>query len=289
MSIAIAGASGNLGRRTADLLLARIDASELVLVTRDPAKLDDYASRGVHVRFGDFDQPDSLPNAFASVERLLLISASDLGRRVAQHLAAIRAATEAGVRHVAYTSIVNPSASTPIVAADDHRATEEALRASGLEWTFLRNSIYADFQAGSILGSADSGRFVHNQGDGLVAYVAREDCAAAAAAVLAGDGHAFEAYDITGPELLTADDTVRIASDAIGAPIESVAVDDASYMNILVEYAGLPADVAAAYATFGTGAREGYSAVLSNAVERLTGGPATPFAAVVAASIPVMA
>ena len=289
MSIAIAGASGNLGRRTADFLLERIDASDLVLVTRDPAKLSDFASRGVHVRFGDFDQPESLPNAFKGVERLLLVSASDLGRRVAGHLAAIRAAKEAGVRHVAYTSIVNPVASTPIAATHDHRATEEALRASGLEWTFLRNSIYADFQAGSILGSAGSGRFVHNQGDGLVAYIAREDCAAAAAAVLTGDGHAFEAYDTTGPELLTADDTVRIASEVIGAPIESVAVDDASYANILAEYAGLPADVAATYATFGTGAREGYSAVLSNAVERLTGRPAMRFADVVAASVPVMA
>lgn len=289
MSIAIAGASGNLGRRTADILLERVDPSDLVLVTRDPAKLEDYASRGVQVRFGDFDQPARLPTAFAGVERLLLISATDLGRRVAGHLAAIDAAKLAGVRHVAYTSIVNPASSNPIVAADDHRATEEALRASGLAWTFLRNSIYADFQAGSILGSATSGRYVHNQGEGLAAYVARDDCAAAAAAVLVGDGHEFQAYDITGPELLTPDETVRIASEAIGSPIETIPVDDAAYTNILMEYGGVPADLAAAYATFGTGVRGGHAAVVSNAVERLTGRPATRFADVVAASVPVAA
>lgn len=126
-------------------------------------------------------------------------------------------------------------------------------------------------------------------GRGTRGLVARDDCAAAAAAVLVGDGHEFQAYDITGPELLTPDETVRIASEAIGSPIETITVDDAAYTNIRVEYGGLPADLAAAYATFGTGVRGGHAAVVSNAVERLTGRPATRFAEVVAASVPVAA
>ena len=289
MSIAIAGSSGNLGRRTADFLLERVDPRELVLVTRDPAKLDSYAAHGVEVRHGDFDSPESLPAAFKGIERLLLISATDIGRRVAQHQAAIDAARAAGVRHVAYTSITDPSETNPVVVAADHRATEEALRASGMAWTFLRHSIYAEVQAGAILGSLASGRFVHNAGDGVCAYVAREDCAAVAAAVLSSEGHAFQAYDVTGPELLTADDMARVVREATGTTIRADAVDDEAYAAGLVANAGLPADVAASLATFGQAVRQGHHAQLSDVVERLTGRRPIPFADVLAANTRVAA
>ena len=289
MSIAIAGASGNLGRTTADFLLEIIDPRELVLVTRDPAKLESYAARGVDVRHGDFDEPETLSAAFAGVERLLLISATDIGRRVAQHTAAIDAAKAAGVRHVLYTSITNPIEANPVVVAAEHRATEEALEASGMAWTFLRNSIYAEVQAGAILGSLATGQFVHNAGDGVCAYVAREDCAAVAAAVLHSAEHEFRAYDVTGAELLSSEDMVRIASEVTGTPMTAVAVDDDAYAAGLVANAGLPAELAASLATFGQAVRGGYHAQLTDVVERLTGRRPISFADVVAANAPVAA
>jgi NAD(P)H dehydrogenase (quinone) len=289
MTIAIAGASGNLGRKTADILLERIDPAEIVLVTRDPDRLAAYARRGVEVRSGDFDRPEGLPAAFAGVERLLLISASDVGRRIPQHLAAVEGARAAGVGHVVYTSIANPTETNPAAVVVEHRATEAGIEASGLAWTFLRDGIYAEVEVGAVLGALGSGRLVHNHGAGASAFVARDDVAAVAAAVLTTDGHASRAYEVTGPARLTADDLAAVASQVSGRTIEAVAVDDATYTAGLVEHAGLPEPVAASYATFGQAIREGHLAGLTDLVERLTGRPATPFAEVLRGSLAVAA
>jgi NAD(P)H dehydrogenase (quinone) len=182
MTIAITGASGNLGRA----VTARLDPADVVLLTRTPENLQG-------ARRADFDDPDSLTEAFAGVDRLLLISAHDLARREGQHKAAIDAAKAAGVSHVVYTSVVNPTEDNPAMVVPSHRATEEALRASGLAWTFLRNNIYADFQGPVVAQARESGRLFTSVGGGRIAFVAREDCAAAAAAVLTQDGHAGQA------------------------------------------------------------------------------------------------
>jgi NAD(P)H dehydrogenase (quinone) len=271
MTIGISGASGQLGRLTADLLLERIEPGELVLVTRDPDGLDGYAGRGVAVRRGNFDDPASLPEAYSGVETLLLISCGEVGRRIAQHTAAIEAAGDAGVRRVVYTGIVNPTEANPAAVVEEHAGTEEALRASGLDWTMLRNGIYADLQLPGVQQAIASGRHVHNGGDGTVAYVARADCAAVAAEVLAGSGHENKAYDVTGPELVSGADFAALASERGGVPVEAVAVDDETYVAGLVEHAGLPEPVAQFLATFGRAAREGQLAVRSDDVETLTG------------------
>ena len=289
MTIAIAGASGNLGRKTADDVLERIAPSELVLVTRTPERLQSYAARGITVRYGDFDRPDSLPAAFAGVERLLLISASDIGRRVPQHLAAVDAARAAGVGHVVYTSMVNPVEANPVAVAVEHRETENGIRASGLRWTFLRDAIYADVESGPLLAALDAGQLVHNKGEARSAYVARDDVAAVAAAVLTSDGHEGQAYDVTGPELLDASDLARIGTAVTGKPVTVIAVDDAAYIAGLVQHAGLPEPVAMTLATFGQAIREGHLGQRSDVVERLTGRPATPFEDVLRASLPVAA
>src|SRR5918997_1273665 len=137
MRIVITGASGQLGRRVTDELLERVAPSDLILVTRTPDSLAEYAARGAEVRAGDFTDPSSLHAAFAGGGRMLLISTDAIGARVQHQRDAIDAAVAAGIRHVAYTSIVNPEpGSNPAAAVPDHRATEDELRESGLEWTF---------------------------------------------------------------------------------------------------------------------------------------------------------
>jgi len=271
MIVGVTGASGQLGRRVAEGLLAVLDPSAVVLVTRDPAELADLAARGADVRHGDFDDPATLATAFAGVERLLLISTDVLGERVAGHVAAVQAAADAGVGHVAYTSIGNPSDDNPGAAAADHRATEDALRASDIRWTFLRNGIYADLQLGAAAGAVASGTLLANSGAGRNAYITRADCAAAAVAVLTGQGHEDKAYDITGPEALDAHDLAAIYSEVSGRPVSAVLVDDAAWVGAMVEHAGMPESVATVYATFGAAQRAGYLGVVTDRFERLTG------------------
>lgn len=289
MRIVITGASGHLGRRVIEELLERgVDASDLILVTRWPEALAEHAERGADVRHGDFTDPSSLPAAFAGGERMLLISTDAIGARVQHQRDAIDAAVAAGIRFVAYTSVVNPEPGTnPAVAVADHRATEDKLRESGLGWTFLRNSIYADLEAGNQAAAVATGQLVTNGGDGKVAYVARDDCAAAAAAVLATDGHAGKAYDITGPERLDADARAALFAELGGRPVEVVQVDDAGYAAGLAEATGMPLPVAEVYATFGTATREGELDVLTDDFATLTGRAPRSLRDVLTAAAPV--
>jgi len=271
VTIGVQGAGGELGRGVADGLLERVEPVEIVLVTRDPSKLEEYAQRGVAVRHGDYDEPHALREAYRGVDRLLLISGVDVGRRVEQHATAVEAAKEAGVGHLAYTSIVNPTEANPAAATPEHMGTEDAILESGLAWTMLRNGIYGDLTVFGLLNSIETGSHVFNSGDGKCAYVARADCAAAAAAVLAGDGHEGKGYDITGPELLSGADLARLASEVSGKEVAAVSVDDEAFIDGLVEHAGLPSPVAEFIASFGKATREGQLATLSEDVERLTG------------------
>jgi NAD(P)H dehydrogenase (quinone) len=268
MSIVITGASGQLGRRVAELVLEQ--TSDVILVTRTPEALEGL---GGEVRRADFDDPASLDAAFAGGSRLLLVSLPTIGARVPQHVSAVDAAVRAGVRHIAYTSIVNPGPDNPAAVAVEHRQTEDAIRASGLAWTLLRNSIYADLQPRSAAAALASGQLVTNTGDGRTAYITREDCAAVAAAVLVSDGHDGQAYDVTGPSALSADDLAALYAELGGKPVEVIRVDDAAYAAGLVEHAGMPAEMAAVYATFGAATRSGALSAQTDVVERLTGRP----------------
>jgi NAD(P)H dehydrogenase (quinone) len=273
MSLVITGASGNLGRRTAELLLDTegVDAADVVLITRNAAALDDLAARGATVRQGDFREPATLPAAFAGARRVLIVSTDAVGARIAHQRAAIDAAKAAGATLIAYTSIGNPTEGNPAGVVPDHRATEEALKASGVAYTMLRNALYSEYRLPEAQAAIASGQFHHNQGDGVTAYVSREDCAAAAAAVLAGgDEHADKAYDITGPELLGGADLARIYGAVGGTAVAAIGVDDDAFMAGLVA-AGVPAPAAPLLASFGRAIREGQLAQLSGDVEALTG------------------
>jgi NAD(P)H dehydrogenase (quinone) len=287
LTIAITGASGNLGRRVAESLLGEhgVSPAELILVTRSPDKVADLAAAGAQARHGDFDEPASLETAFAGAEKVLIISTDRVGTRVPGHTAAIDAAVAAGARSIAYTSGINPSDSNPIAVMWEHRQTEDHLRTTARGWMILRNSIYAEILLGGADAALATGSHVTNEGDGRVSYVSRDDCAAAAAAVLATDGHDGRIYDITGAESLAAADVAALYADLGGRPVEVAHVDDDAYAALLVEHAGMPQPVAQVYASFGTGARRGYGAPVSDTVKQLTGRPPRTARDVLAAGI----
>jgi NAD(P)H dehydrogenase (quinone) len=274
MKLVITGASGQLGRRTAELLLATAPAEDVILTTRTPAALAAFAERGAVVRYADFAAPHTLRAAFAGAERLLLVSATDLAQRTAQHRAALDAAKAAGVRHVIYTSGLRPEPPNPAVVAPSHYATEQALRQSGLGWTLLRNSLYADYQLPEAERALQAGVLVHNRGGGAVAYVAREDCAAAAAAVLLQDGHERAVYEITGGERWTADALAALYAELGGRPVRAAALDDAAFVATLVGDAAGDDHLrygAELVASFGRSIREGYMNACTEHVAKLTG------------------
>ena len=226
-SIIVSGASGNLGGLVVHELLSRgIPASRLILVSRTPEALEEFAALGASTRFGDFTQPESLTAAYAGGTRMLLISIG--GRnlpapRTELHRRAIDAAVAAGVEHIAYTSWVGISSGETDGLATDHLATETMLRGSGIAWTMLRNSLYMDGIPDQAAGMIAAGRAVVPPEDIPMGYVTRADCAAAAAAVIAGPGHENRVYDITGPTLIGTREIAMMAAAVSGRDIEIVA------------------------------------------------------------------
>ncbi len=285
MTVAITGASGPLGRSTAEHLLRLADPREVVLTTRNPDTLADFAARGADVRRVDFAEPGTFATAFAGVERLLIISTDAVGSRLDQHRAAIGGAATAGVRHIVYTSVPEPVPANPAGVVADHAGTEQALRESGLRWTTLRNNLYAHMQIPVVEQAIASGRLVTNGGDGGVAYVTREDCAAVAAAVLVQDGHEDRTYDVTGPEALTAADLAALAGEVGGRHVEPIVVDDDARAAGL-RAAGVPQEGAELVVSFGAATRLGFFSRVSSTVADLTGRPATPLADLLRAASP---
>ncbi|MDQ1033848.1 NAD(P)H dehydrogenase (quinone) [Streptomyces sp. V3I8] len=281
--IGITGASGPLGRATAELVLRTVDPRGVVLTTRTPEALADLADRGAQVRRADFDDPRTVAAALVGVERLLLVSTDAVGSRLDRQRAAIAAAAGAGVSHIAYTSVPEPVPANPAVVVADHAGTEQALRESGLRWTALRNNLYAHMQVSVVEQAAATGRLVTNSGAGAAAYVTREDCAAAAAAVLTQDGHENQVIDITGPEAVSVLDLVRLAREIGGREVEPVDVDDHAFATALEE-AGLPQPLSELVTSFGASTRGGFLARVGSGVADLTGREPRSFADVVRAA-----
>ncbi|HEV7715197.1 MAG TPA: NAD(P)H-binding protein, partial [Steroidobacteraceae bacterium] len=204
MTIIVTGASGKFGRLVTELLLQRVPAAELILVTRNPGALAHLAARGAQVRHGDFDKPETLHAAFSGGERMLLISTLSVGRRAEQHIRAINAAVHAGVNHILYTSSGGAHPNNPAIVIPDHLGTERALKSSGVAFTIQRDSLYIEAPLWQIAPRAlASGKWVTSAGDGRVAFVAKKDCVAVAAAILTSPGHEGKTYEITGPDLLS--------------------------------------------------------------------------------------
>ncbi len=278
MVYAITGASGPLGQLTAEALLDRVRPGEIVLITRQPDRLAELTARGVEVRAGDFDRPDTLPAAFDGVDELLLISTDAVGARVPQHRAAIEAAAAAGVRRIVYTSVPEPVLGNPAFVVPDHAATEEALRGSELRWTMLRNNLYAEYQLDALQHAASSGRYLTNTGVGRAAYVTRANCAATAAGALTSREVDDTTLDVTGPESLDAHDLARLAAELGTRPVEVQQLDDVAYTASLVT-AGVPQTMAIGLTSFGSAIRLGHLAAVTETVQRLSGAAPTPLEA----------
>lgn len=285
--IVVTGASGNYGRAFTDALIAKGRAQDLILITRTPEKLTDRVAQGCEVRYGDFDKPVTLQAAVTGADKMLLISGTRVGARVVQHKAAIDAAAKAGVKHIAYTSFIGiDDPANPAEVRHDHIETEQLIRGSGMAWTMLRDAHYADamiLMAGP--GVMQSGQWISNAGAGLEAMVWRDDCVAAAVAVMTSEGHEGQTYNITGPELQTFEEVTAILSEVTGKSISYVSVDD-EQQYAMFDAMGIPRrpvdDQTVGglpwnsddMVTFGQAIREGFLEICSGDVEKLTGRPA---------------
>lgn len=273
-TLLVTGASGQLGRRVVELLLEAKGDDHIIATTRSPEKLADLAEQGVEIRQADFEQPAALAEAFAGADRLLLISTDAVDgtdRRIKQHRNAVKAAEQAGVKHVLYTSGTRTEPGTPILLAPDHYGTEQALAASTLDWTALRNNIYTDMLLMSLPHAIATGQLVAAAGDGGVGYVTREDCARAAAAVLKATTGGRTILDITGPEVVTYAELAQIASDISGKPVTYIDVPTPAMIKGMVD-AGFLQGVAELLVSFQTATAQGYLAVVTDTVAELTGG-----------------
>ncbi len=271
----VTGASGHLGQLVIAHLLdtLKVPADRIIATTRDPAKLASLAARGVTVRQADFDDVASLTAAFTGAQRLLLISTDALdrsGRRLTQHRNAVTAATKAGVRHVVYTSMPMPEDS-PLLIAPDHLGTEQALAASPLSWTILRNCWYMENLFMSLPSAIATGQWYSAAGDGKVAYISRADCARAAAVALASGDTGRTSYTLTGSEAFSAEEVAKQVSTLLGKPIAVVQVPLEGLIQGMVAATGWPQALAEIFASFDTNTQAGRVASVSGDFQKLTG------------------
>lgn len=278
MTIAITGATGQLGRLVVESLKTRVPAGEILALVRDPAKA---AELGVAVRAADYARPETLGPALQGVDTLLLISGNEIGQRLPQHRAVIEAAKAAGVKRVAYTSILRADAS-PLILADEHKATEALLKASGLAYTMLRNGWYNENYAGAVHGAVASGVLAGAAGDGKISAAARADYAEAAAVVLATDGHENKIYELAGDTAFTMDDLAAEISARAGKAVAYTNLSEADYAKALESH-GLPAAFAAILAQSDVGASRGGLFDDGQQLSALIGRPTTPISTLVAA------
>lgn len=277
--IIVSGASGQLGELTVKELLRRgVQAKNLILVSRTPEKLDQYAKLGAAVRFGDLTKPESLPGAYASGTRMLLISISGGSNpRPPLHKAGFDAAVKAGVKHIVYTSFIGADTGTSNLAVD-HRQSEEALKASGAKWTMLRNGLYADRVVQQAIEMVRTGQVTVTPNEAKSAPVTREDCAAAAAGALLNAKFENTAFDITGPALFDRRDIAAAASAITGKRIEVIEQAAAPITTPPNPSAGTPPQAAPAAGMGGGGMMT--PAIATNAVAELSGRPATGLRAI---------
>lgn len=269
----VTGATGKLGSKIVEKLLETVPATKLAVSVRNPEKAEGLRARGVEVRHGDFDHPETLDTAFAGIDRLLIISADgDNETRIRQHGNAVAAAKRAGVGFIAYTSITNAQESTNFMAPT-HKATEKAILNSGIPYSFLRNNWYLENEISSIQGVLAGAPWVTSAGKGKVGWALQQDYAEAAAAVLSGEGHENTIYELSGP-LLAQEELASILGEVLGKEVSVQQVDDPTYSEI-IRGAGLPDFVVTMIVNIQKDIREGTLEIVSNDFEKVLGRPVT--------------
>lgn len=270
----VTGASGQLGGLVLDALDGKLDTSETAVLVRKDADRDRLAAAGYDVRVADYGDAAALEAAFSGIERLLLISSSEVGQRAAQHENVINAAKAAGVGFIAYTSILGADRS-PLALAEEHRATEAMLAASGITHTLLRNGWYSENIAMTAGQDLELGQHFGAAGDGKFATAPRADFAAAAAAVLTGPEHDGKTYELGGDNAYTLADYAKTLSGIAGKDVAYVDMPQDAFAQALIG-AGLPEGLAGVLADSDHHARDGWLDTASKDLSTLIGCPTTP-------------
>jgi NAD(P)H dehydrogenase (quinone) len=274
MKILVTGATGKLGSKVVETLLKVVPASDLAVSVRNPEKAEEFKNRGIEVRQGDFDHPETLTTAFAGVDRLLIISADgDNETRIRQHTNAVAAAKQAQVKFIAYTSLGNASESS-LFLAPVHRSTEEAILKTGIPYCFLRNNWYLENEIGSIQGVLAGSPWVTSAGTGKVGWALQQDYADAAAAVLSGSGFENTVYELSG-EPMTQEQLTAALGSVLDKEVVVHQVDDAAYADAM-NGAGVPDFVVPMLVGIQKAIREGALDIESSDFEELLGRKVTP-------------
>lgn len=284
MTIAITGATGQLGRLVVRQLKNKVPASDIVALVRSTAKASDL---GVTAREADYSRPEALDQALSGVDTLLLISSSEVGQRAVQHRNVIAAAKKAGVKRIVYTSLLHADTSS-LSLAGEHRDTEGAIVASGIPYTILRNGWYTENYTASIPGALAGGALLGSADGGRISSASRLDYADAAVAVLTSEGHNGKTYELAGDESWTLSGLAAEISRQTGRTIPYRNLPEAEYAAALVGF-GLPEPAAKAYASFDVGASQGALFDDSRQLSTLIGRPTTPLAVAVAEKVQVAA
>lgn len=280
MTIAVTGATGQLGRLVIAELKNKAAGEPIIALVRSPEKAKDL---GVEARKADYEDPASLEAALKGVNKLLLISGSEVGKRTVQHGNVIAAAKNNGVSFIAYTSLLHADKSS-LVLAPEHIATEKMLAESGIPYTLLRNGWYFENYAASIKPAVQAGALIGSAGDAKIAAATRADYAKAAVAVITGTGHENKIYELASDTPFTLADLAAEISRQTGKTIAYVNMSTPEHEKALVA-AGFPEQVAAMFAGFDTGAAKGDLFDDSKTLSKLTGQPTTPLAESVAAAL----
>ncbi|WP_398482676.1 SDR family oxidoreductase [Tardiphaga sp.] len=284
--ILVTAAGGQLGRLTIDALLKLVPASQIVAGLRDPAKGTDLTAKGVTVVAADYSKPETLDTAFKGIDRLLLISSNELGQRATQHNNAITAAKKAGIKLIAYTSVLLADKS-PLGLAEEHRQTEAALRASGVPFVLLRNGWYTENYAASIPAALAHDALIGSAGEGRISSAARADYADAAAIVLtATEDQSGKVYELAGDDFYTLAGFAAEITKQSGKTVPFVNMPEADFKGALLG-AGLPEGLAELLANSDAAAAKDTLFDDSRTLSKLLGRPTTPFAETIKAALKV--
>lgn len=273
MKILVTGATGNLGALVVQELLKIVPAESIAVSVRDPQKAEHLSAQGIEVRQGDFNDYHSLVSAFTGIDRLLIISTDDLQNRVNQQAAAVKAAKEANVSFIAYTSAPN-APNSKLVLAKSHSETEEVIKESGIPYSFLRNNWYLENEMATFQSVLQGGPWVIATGEAKIGWASRRDFAEAAARVLTGEGHENTVYELSGTPL-TQEELANIFAEAMNRDVQVQYVDLETYSKMLSS-TGMPEAVIGLLVSLQKDIGDGELNIESDDLEKLLGHPTTP-------------